>query len=279
MSWFPGYAIDEGTGKRLDIVFGEDSYLSSDNGNDMLWNPSYRWANFFDGSMDFGGKHITYILNTPYDSDRAFVLAQKSASISNNIPLRKAYTPFVWVGIPLTNQILNMKSYADGYIPTTTTLRFRVDRPYAPYAAVSPAPVDTLKGLSGFPYYTFSTTDLAPSALTDTSNRNALLNRIYAVPNPYYGFSGYETNRFDTKIKIINLPAKASINIYSLDGTLIRTLSKNDPNTSYIDWDIRNSIGLPIASGMYLIDVKAEGIGEVVLKWFGATRPIDVTTY
>ena len=64
-----------------------------------------------------------------------------------------------------------------------------------------------------------------------------------------------------------------------MDGSLIRTLTKNDATTSYIDWDIRNSAGLPIASGMYLIDVKAYGIGETVIKWFGATRPIDVTTY
>ena len=99
------------------------------------------------------------------------------------------------------------------------------------------------------------------------------------MPNPYYGYSGYEQNRFDTKVRIINLPAKATIYIYSLDGSLIRTLTKNDPNTSYVDWDIRNTAGLPIASGMYLMDVKADGIGEIVLRWFGATRPIDVTTY
>jgi hypothetical protein len=30
---------------------------------------------------------------------------------------------------------------------------------------------------------------------------------------------------------------------------------------------------------MYLMHVQAEGIGEVILKWFGAMRPIDATTY
>jgi len=54
---------------------------------------------------------------------------------------------------------------------------------------------------------------------------------------------------------------------------------KNDPNLPYLDWDVKNSAGLPIASGMYLMDVKANGIGEKVIKWFGAMRPIDVTTY
>jgi len=32
MSWFPGYAIDIGTGERLNLAFGEDSWLSADNG-------------------------------------------------------------------------------------------------------------------------------------------------------------------------------------------------------------------------------------------------------
>src|SRR5690606_5453256 len=91
------------------------------------------------------------------------------------------------------------------------------------------------------PYYTFSTKDLTPTKLSDTTNRDKLLSRIFAVPNPYYGYSGYEQNRFDTKVKIINLPAKVTIRIYSLDGSLVRTLTKSDPNTSFIDWDVRNS--------------------------------------
>jgi hypothetical protein len=77
----------------------------------------------------------------------------------------------------------------------------------------------------------------------------------------------------------VNLPRQATVNIYSLDGTLVRTLTKDNPNQSYIDWDTRNAKGLSIASGMYLVHVKAEGIGETVIRWFGAMRPLDVTTY
>jgi hypothetical protein len=274
MSLFPGYAIDENTGKRLDIVFGEDSYLESNHGNDMLWNPTGLMFNTFDFSIVFGGKHVVYILNTPYDSDKVFVQYQKSAASGNAIPLRKAYSPFEWMGVPLVVSTVPMLSWNEGYIPTTTTLRFRVTRPYAPYQAVTPTP-DTTK-LATFPYYTFTTKDLAKTPVTDATDKNALLDRIYAVPNPYYGYSGYELSRLDTKVRIINLPAVVTINIFSLDGALIRVLTKNDANTSYIDWDTRNSVGLPIASGMYLMDVKAQGIGEKVIKWFGSSRPIDV---
>ncbi len=283
MSWFPGYAIDQGTGKRLNIVFGEDSYLASDNGNDMIWNPSANMFSQFSGSILFGGKHAVYVFATQYDSDRVFMANVRASNPNISLTsLKYAYSGIAWVGIPTLNPSLSLTSLADGIIPTTTKLRFRVTRPYAPYEAVDPTTLTTVPVASVTPtnpYYTFSTSNLAPSHLSDTSNRSALLSRIYAVPNPYYGYSGYEQNRFDTKVRIINLPAVANINIYTLDGALIRSLSKNDPGTSYIDWDIRNSAGLPIASGMYLMDVKAEGIGETVIRWFGATRPIDVTTY
>jgi hypothetical protein len=297
MSWFPGYAIDQGTGQRLNIVFGEDSYLSGDNGNDMLWNPTSSFSNgfnLFDNSIVFGGRHFVYVMGTKYDSDKVFVSTVGRAAPTNTF-LKTAYSTMQWVGLPFLNPSLKLRSLKDGIIPgaplpgnmyTTTRLRFRVNRPYAPFAAVDTNSAFAVPGTSvtaghaANPYYSFSTKGLAPTKLSDTSNRNKLLSRIFAVPNPYYGYSGYENNnRFDTKVRIINLPAVATIYIYSLDGSLVRTLTKSDPNSSFIDWDIRNTAGLAVASGMYLMDVKAEGIGETVIRWFGALRPLDVTTY
>ncbi|MFN4813508.1 MAG: hypothetical protein ACK5JQ_13050, partial [Bacteroidota bacterium] len=40
MGWFPGYAINVETGERLNMAFGEDSWLVGDNGRDMIWNPT-----------------------------------------------------------------------------------------------------------------------------------------------------------------------------------------------------------------------------------------------
>ena len=40
MGWFPGYAIDVTTGERLNMAYGEDSWLGNHGGNDMMFNPS-----------------------------------------------------------------------------------------------------------------------------------------------------------------------------------------------------------------------------------------------
>jgi hypothetical protein len=50
-----------------------------------------------------------------------------------------------------------------------------------------------------------------------------------------------------------------------------------DAKTS-IDWDLKNFAGLPISGGVYLINVKADGIGERTIKWFGILRPVDLNS-
>lgn len=72
MGWFPGYAINVETGERLNMAFGEDSWLVQDNGRDMLWNPdsietrqngtgSNGAALRFGEESVFGGKHYIYV--------------------------------------------------------------------------------------------------------------------------------------------------------------------------------------------------------------------------
>ena len=80
MGWFPGYAIDVETGIRLNIAYGEDSYLEDMGGRDMKFNPAQLKKatvdqlygessqlydeNIFRGTDNepvFGGKHFVYI--------------------------------------------------------------------------------------------------------------------------------------------------------------------------------------------------------------------------
>jgi len=278
-SYFPGYAINVETGQRLNIVFGEDSYLSSHNGNDMLWNPSSVIQDEA-GNQIWGGRHYVYISNTPYDGGVS--LAVKMLSIKR-LTRDSAFKTFGWVGIPTVNRGFGLLSLKDGLIPTETTLKFRVSRSYGRYVAKG-VDLSVPGSNNGLPWFQFSTNSLAKKDLSDASNKyysdkQALLDKMHVVPNPYYANSpSYEANRIDTRVRIIGLPQRATISIYSLDGSLVRKIDK-DNNVSFVDWDIRNSKGLPIASGMYLVHVNAEGVGEKIIRWFGAMRPIDITQY
>ena len=42
-----------------------------------------------------------------------------------------------------------------------------------------------------------------------------------------------------------------------------------------LEWDLNNSKGIPVASGVYLIHIAAEGLGERTIKWFGVNREFD----
>lgn len=270
MSWFPGYAINQETGDRLNIVMGEDSYLKADNGDDLIWNPTDRVLSS-NGNVVFGGKHYIYVQNSRYDENASF-----KESLTNGIT---KWFEFAWVGLPTLMTGRTLLPLKDGLIPTETRVRLRVTRPYGRYI-----PDGVALRNNGYPLFTFSTRDLVSKSLTDVDNawnrdKDGLLKQIHITPNPYYGYTPYEESRLETKVRIINLPRRATIYIYAVDGTLIRTLTKDNANQSYVDWDTRNAKGLAIASGMYLFHVKADGIGETTLRWFGAFRPTDVTIY
>ncbi|MEI8279041.1 MAG: T9SS type A sorting domain-containing protein [Bacteroidota bacterium] len=287
MSWFPGYAINQETGERLNIMFGEDSWLKADHGADMIWNPSSNDIDNFSGLPIFGGKHYIYIVNSSnptnpgiakYDGCNYIDSIMKSGNTSK---ISSIFQSIMWVGVPTIAQGFSLLPLKDGLIPTDTRLRFRITWPYGVKKQDDPTFVSKN---GGYPLYSFSTKDLAPSLLSDSANpynknREALLKQIKITPNPYYGYTDFETSNLDTRVRILNLPTKATIDVYSLDGTLIRTIAKDNANASYVDWDLRNVKGLPIASGMYLIHVNADGIGETVLKWFGSFRPLNISVY
>ena len=81
--------------------------------------------------------------------------------------------------------------------------------------------------------------------------------------------------------KITNLPNSATIRIFTVSGTLIKTIKKSDDLTS-VDWDLKNNHGIPVASGLYVIHVRIMIDGKnqnKILKWFGVLRPIDLDTF
>jgi hypothetical protein len=272
MGWFPGYAINLETGERLNIMFGEDSWLIGENGRDMMWNPT---SNYTTGLQEilWGGKHAIYVMGHNGDGvddcpayDQGQWLYDKLVQ-KNDLQKRLVYKNAMWVGLPMLNSNETLLS-------NEVKIRLRVSKPYKRYWAIAGSPNPTN---NDYPMYQFTTGDIS----TETNNaevaKNAL-DMINVVPNPYYAYSGYESNQLDNRIKITNLPEKCTISIYTVNGTLVRQYSKDETRTS-LDWDLKNNAGIPIAGGIYLIHVNAEGIGEKVIKWFGTLRPVDLNSF
>ena len=280
MGWFPGYAIDLTTGERLNMAFGEDSWLSADNGKDMVWNPSpnFQYA---------GGQHWIYIFKNgqaasgtenrmPAYDRGAFLMEQLlDPNISSE---RRAFRDCAWVGSALSNPDFPMLSVAEGLIPNETRVSLRVARPYDKYSnvVIDTDNIDNAEN-NWDPMYRFSTADVA-TRVNEVTVLEDMLEEISVVPNPYYAYSQYETNKLDNRVKIVNLPEVCTVRIYNLSGTLIRTYDKADPLTT-IDWDLKNEANVPIAGGVYIIHVDVPGVGQAIRKWFGVMRPVDLDNF
>jgi hypothetical protein len=278
-SWFPGYAINLETGERLNIMFGEDSYLpAAEGGNDMIWNPTNK---FSDGTYNyFGGKHNIYIMGSyvgmssrnyrgPIYDGGAEYMSLLNVGAINTSPTptnkRKALSQAMWVIPAMTAPSFSMK---DGLPPTEVKITLNMRKPYT-------------KSLAGgdstyLPRYTFSTESIYNNVNSETGKNS--VDKINVVPNPYYATSGYESSAIDARVKITNLPPKCTISIYSLNGTLVRRIEKDDIET-FVDWDLKNNGKVPVASGFYIIHVDCGDLGEKILKWYGVMRQLDLDTY
>jgi hypothetical protein len=113
----------------------------------------------------------------------------------------------------------------------------------------------------GKPNDVFSFQTTAPT-LDNSALARANLSKIRVVPNPYYTRSSYELNQFARQIRFMNLPATCTIRIFDLAGDLVRTLHKDDASTSLLTWDVNTESALPVASGVYIYQVDAPGVGQ-----------------
>jgi hypothetical protein len=297
MSWFPGYAINQETGARLNMMFGENSWLVADNGRDMIWNPTGNVTDF-SGNAVFGGQHYVYVMcNTrlkgpaesldfpAYDAD--VYIRKLITPPTPDVYKRYVFASTMYVNIPLAASI-------DNWLSNAVTIKIRVAKPYERYYSI-PQPDslgDPLTNNNYYPVYQFNTDAIA----TDKNNytkQETDLDLINIVPNPYYAYDDYERNQLDNRVKITNLPSKCTVTIFNMSGTLIRqykidksgipeprssTDGINTNSKTSIDWDLKNFAGIPISGGVYLIHVKADNLGERTIKWFGVLRPVDLNS-
>jgi hypothetical protein len=283
--WFPGYAIDLETGERLNIAYSENSFWGGEIGRDMMWNPNDQMTTVA-GDAFFGGCHWIYVFKN--DRRRAFDLGQSNPDLrvpaydecrfihtlaqeTGTEPLRRLFRAVGWVGgmirLPGTELLAT-----DVTILLQTQQKYRTYRNYPG----SPSPIDPQLN-NGLPLYKFGTSGYATTTAVQEVAESAL-DMINVVPNPYYGFSGYEQTRLDNRVRFINLPQRCTISIYNVSGTLVRKFRK-DNDLTYLDWDLKNHTNVPIAGGVYLCHIEVPDVGEKVLKWFGALRPLDLQNF
>jgi hypothetical protein len=292
MGWFPGYAIDVESGKRLNIFFGEASIFDPEVGNylpeskgankDMMWNPTQQiglqtpFPNLA-YSLFMGGQQFVYVTNTEYDSCKAYRTGFAGQTFRKPNVLRT----ITWAAMPYLLPNAKMLPYKDGLIPNDATIKLRVNNPYA---------TNKGKGTNGnHPAYGFELKSKQSIAQTPTGVDSSL-NLINIVPNPYYGYSSYEVTEFTTTVQFTNLPAKSTVTVYTLDGRFIRQFKRDEKGVptlprsnagittkqflDFTEWDLKNEKGIPVASGVYLVRVDSP-LGSRTLKFFLINRAFD----
>jgi hypothetical protein len=306
MGWFPGYAVDVETGQRLNVFFSENSTYGGNEaidtmfstgtgvGRDMMFNPTSDDIIPYpgdDGSIPFtmwnaafGGQHFVYVANTTYDE-----CVELREGLSNPQKTKKAQVlKFVtWAGLVMANPETEMWSYKDGLIPNDVKIQIRISNPHT---------VHSMSGENtGYGSYEFDLTGLEADPVVTDGEENPL-SMVNVAPNPYYAYSPYETSQFTQRVKITNLPGSCTVTIFSLDGKFVRQFKRDEVGIDYkasgrsnpantqgqiypdIEWDLKNSRGIPISSGVYLIHVVSEDLNaERTIKWFGINRKFDPT--
>jgi len=302
-SYFPGYAINLETGQRVNVYFGENSRLTGKGGANMWWDPTDKTITALTSPI-LGGSHFVYITNSLYDggeTDQKVMLANFNKDRNNadvnltllnqsnnttelNPKVAAIFKTFAWTFIPHMKENLSLYDKDGVYkIPSEIRMKIRVQAPYAYYLDNSKLE------------YEFSTKGLAPTK-GDKELIKAAFEEMTIVPNPYNAYSVYEASVSQNTIKIINVPKKAKISIFTTDGILVRTLKQSlDENVDLfyganqttgernldnsISWDLRTNSGVLISSGVYYINVESPEYGSKVLKLFATMRSADVSNF
>lgn len=161
---------------------------------------------------------------------------------------------------------LNLGSVSDSTFPNNIAAAKRIPETGTVFRIVSTKPNDISDE------FTFTTSANTPfNAALAKSKLNK--NYIKVVPNPYYGFSAYDQNQFNRRVKFTGLPNQCTIRIFNVAGDLIRTInhtgtSNNERSSSGSEftsvevWDLTSDNGIFVSSGMYFLYIDAPGIGK-----------------
>ena len=194
---------------------------------DGAWNP--------DDSAD-GGREFVWVLDRPY-----FGAATPDSSYFHDSLLRD-----ILYGLVDSRYFVALRARAPGAKPAAgDRLRFRLTRASGPNDL--------------FRFTTHAATR------TDVASARSALDRVLAVPNPYFLFSSYERTGSERIVRFTHLPVRCTIRLFDLAGSLVKVLQKND-DLSQAVWDLTNQAGRRVGSGVYIFHVDAPGVGTHIGK-------------
>jgi hypothetical protein len=161
-----------------------------------------------------------------------------------------------------------------------TNYRFAYDiqynRPVNPFEPPEPPVagdeyvIETLRPFTNGDYFEFTTV----AAQTNTVLAKDQLDDIKVVPNPYIMGASWEPRRVfgagrgTRKIDFIHLPAKCTIRIFTISGSLVKTIEhNNEVLDGSQSWNLVSDDGMDIAYGVYIYHVDAPNIGKKIGKF------------
>ncbi|MBI1798464.1 MAG: hypothetical protein HYR73_02125 [Candidatus Eisenbacteria bacterium] len=97
----------------------------------------------------------------------------------------------------------------------------------------------------------------APVEPTGGPTTNLL--QVSVVPNPYRAHEAWDQAAAN-EVHFINLPANATIKIYTAAGDLVVKLQHDDPVRDFERWDLKNQSGKDVASGIYVYRVESAAL-------------------
>lgn len=120
--------------------------------------------------------------------------------------------------------------------------------------------------------YTFKT---IPEGRLNEDQQRDLWNKVNVFPNPLFGFNpatSYDPSNSPDEpfVTFSNLPDEVTVKIFTLGGTLVRTLNTSDkssPSSTFLRWNLKNEDGLRVASGLYIAIVSSPKFGDKILKF------------
>ncbi len=124
---------------------------------------------------------------------------------------------------------------------------------------LAPFTLDLIAPNVNTPDDVFSFTSSGPSSSQALAQQDAA-EMVNVFPNPYMGVNSFEGTRFTRFITFSHLPQQATVRIFNLAGIQVAVLEKND-DAQFMNWDLQNENGLPVAGGIYVAHVEMPGIG------------------